>query len=190
MVKNRPPDEKAFFRMLAQDMTGSGPDYGTLIVLKGHLVLEQVIRAKLEATLQDPMQFRRANLRFYQMLCLARAVFGDLGHLSARKKANDDFKRLWDIEEDWNELRNRIAHRIEPTDTVVILSRIMGDPNWSHDLEHEETQYRLSVVISWLCGALSRLKPQERKRASGRKANRRYDARSTPNQRCTYWSEA
>ena len=135
----------------------SGEDErGLLVVLKGHLVFEEVLRAKLEATLQDPMQFRRANLGFYQVVCLAHAVFGDL----YSKKTGDDM-RVWDMLEAWNKLRNELAHRVEP-DTVEILGRlIFGDPNWSHGLEHLETQIRLHNVVGWLCGVLSELQPKK-----------------------------
>src|SRR4051812_18664340 len=85
---------------------------GTLLVLKGHLVIEKLIRAKLESAVQDPAQIKRANLNFYNVLCVARAVFGDVLDSSHGEPTS-----LWDVVESWNTLRNRLAHRIEQTDT-------------------------------------------------------------------------
>jgi hypothetical protein len=126
---------------------------GTLLVLKGHLVLEQLIRAKLDAALQDPAQLRKSYLTFFNLLCVARAVFGDV-----TDDSHGESKSMWDVVEAWNTLRNKLAHRIEPTDTKQLLGRIVyWMPDWKHELETEDAQNALSAVIGMLIARLGEL---------------------------------
>jgi hypothetical protein len=142
-------------RMAMQKIENRTED-GTLIVLKGHLVLEELIRAKLEAAVQDPVALRKANLSFFKLLCLARAIYGEISD-----GAVEDPQNLWDVVEAWNALRNRLAHRIEPTDLNPVLSRIFFwvPQDWTHGLEDEETQRGLTFVIGMLIGGIGRLEP-------------------------------
>jgi hypothetical protein len=156
MVEDISADSAAYVQIKAalQKIENRAED-GTLLVLKGHLVLEELIRAKLEAAVQEPNQLRRANLNFFNVLGVARAVFGDVQDAS-----HGEPRSLWDVVEAWNTLRNRLAHRIEPTDTVQILRRIIyWVPDWSRDLEHEDTQNCLSIVIGMLIAGLGSLEP-------------------------------
>jgi hypothetical protein len=121
MVDDISPDANAFVQIkLAMHKMENRVEDGTLIVLKGHLVLEELLRAKLERGLKDPTQLRKSNLSFYQVLCLARGLFGDI----CAPGDSENPRSVWDIVEAWNTLRNRLAHRIAPTDTVQILGRI------------------------------------------------------------------
>jgi hypothetical protein len=46
----------------------------TLVVLKGHLLLEESVNRLLAALLSEPEAIEGANLRFYQKLCLIQAL--------------------------------------------------------------------------------------------------------------------
>src|SRR5438477_12372158 len=47
----------------------------TLVVLKGHLLLEETVNRLLAALLREPEAIEGANLRFHQKLCVIRALF-------------------------------------------------------------------------------------------------------------------
>jgi hypothetical protein len=129
---------------------------GTLIVLKGHLVLEELLRMKVEAAVRQPEHLARANLSFFQVLCIARALFGN--DVRSQIGAGGHIKSAWDVIEAWNQLRNRLAHKLEPMDMLPIIRRILYvTPDWPHPLEHEETQNGLTMTIGMLIGALGRL---------------------------------
>jgi hypothetical protein len=160
MAKDIPADEAAYVQIqTALHKIENRAEDGTLLVLKGHLVIEKLIRAKLEAAVRDPAQIKRANLNFYNVLCVSRAVFGDV-----LDNSHGDPKSLWDVVEAWNTLRNRLAHRIEQTDTVQLLGRIIyWVPDWKRDLEHEDTQNCLSMVLGMLLASLDKLESPKNK---------------------------
>jgi hypothetical protein len=108
MVDDIRADQAAYIQIrMAMHKIENRTEDGTLIVLKGHLVLEELIRAKVEAAVQDPAALRKANLTFYNVLCVARAIYGPLPD-GTRENPHD----LWDVVEAWNTLRNRLACRI------------------------------------------------------------------------------
>jgi hypothetical protein len=141
---------------LAMMNTKNRMEDGTLIVLKGHLVLEELLRTKVCAAVQNPRFLTRANLSFFQLLCIARSIFPD--DARTRLPQDDHGTDLWDVIEAWNQLRNQLAHRLEPTNTLDIIRKILFfSPDCPHPLEHEETQAGLSLTIGMLIGALGRL---------------------------------
>jgi hypothetical protein len=95
---------------------------GTLIVLKGHLVLEELMRMKVDAVVKNPEFLARANLSFFQLLYIARALFPDDARTQLSR--GDRAVNLWEIIEAWNQLRNQLAHRLEPTNTLIRSSRL------------------------------------------------------------------
>lgn len=59
---------------------------------------------------------------------------------------------------EWDTLRNKLAHRIEPTDTKQLLGRIVyWVPDRKRELETEDAQNALSVVIGMLIARLGEL---------------------------------
>jgi hypothetical protein len=75
----------------------------TLIILKGHLLVEEQIDAFLDALLEHPASFRKANPHLHLRICLLRALLPG--------GAKD---QLLDAVELLNTLRNRMAHHLEP----------------------------------------------------------------------------
>jgi len=94
---------------------------GTLLVLKGHLLIEEILYNEVSARLAHPEFLDKANLRFYQLLHLARAIF-ELP--TADEKRNKRIDIMWDGIEALNTLRNRLSHRLEPTDIENLLVRM------------------------------------------------------------------
>ncbi|MGX1170326.1 hypothetical protein AB7M16_006592 [Bradyrhizobium sp. USDA 372] len=157
MIDDIRADQAAYIQIrMAMHKIENRTEDGTLIVLKGHLVLEELIRAKVEAAVHDPTALRKANLTFFNLLCVARALYGPLPD-----RAHENPHDLWDVVEAWNTLRNRLAHRIEPTDIAPFLARIFfwAPADWRHNLEDEETQSGLSIAIGMLIGGIGRLVP-------------------------------
>jgi hypothetical protein len=115
---------KAFVQIkMAMQKIDARVEDGTLIVLKGHLVMEELIRSKLDEYLPRPEYIRRADLSFFKMLCVARAVYpATVMQSKGKNGVNID---LWDIIEAWNALRNRLAHRLEPTDTQRYIRSVL-----------------------------------------------------------------
>src|ERR1700720_3595355 len=71
-----------------------------LVVLKGHLLLEESVTRLLASLLRQPEAIEGANLRFHQKLCLIEALFPvDPYMMEAAEKLNT--------------MRNRLAHHLD-----------------------------------------------------------------------------
>jgi hypothetical protein len=96
---------------------------GTLLVLKGHLLLEESLYKLVSAKFPNPEYLDRANLKYYQLLNLARA-------LTSTPRPNDVRDALeegmWDAMDALNTMRNRLAHNLEP-DLEPLLARMYMD---------------------------------------------------------------
>jgi hypothetical protein len=75
----------------------------TLVVLKGHLLIEEMLREFVSTHFPNPHQLDGARLTFHQYLCLAKSIDTD----PLREK-------LWITIEKLNMLRNKLAHSLEP----------------------------------------------------------------------------
>src|SRR5260370_24965515 len=71
-----------------------------LVVLKGHLLIEEQLQTYLRNASRHPKSVDDARLNFMQTAHLVRALGGLLGDPS-----------LWTLVIDMNKLRNRLAHR-------------------------------------------------------------------------------
>lgn len=117
----------------------------TLIVLKGHLLVEEAVNDLLSTLLKNPEALRQATLSFYQRLKLLQA----LGFVSDRELSSA---------EKLNNLRNRFAHTLEPQDTEVLIRRFLAD--WESDevaeyeWEQKSIQVRLKNCLSYLVASL------------------------------------
>lgn len=74
----------------------------TLIILKGHLLIEEQVRKIIEERVTKPKAIADAQLDCFQAICIAEALCAD--------ESNPD---LWNTLKRLNKLRNDIAHRIE-----------------------------------------------------------------------------
>jgi len=124
----------------------------TLVVLKGHLLLEAELNELIDVQLKDPNALKDARLNFYQKLCLVRAV-SPLGTLEGE---------IWEAARLLNTLRNKLAHNLDPKNldaTVVKLLAKIEDPDTSNAKWAEETlDHRLKRCLAALCGYFSGLK--------------------------------
>jgi hypothetical protein len=86
-----------------------------LIILKGHLLIEEQLNTLVENLARDPKSIRKARLRFGQ---LARVAQG----LTYEKNTT----WLWSAIDELNTLRNRLAHRTEPGDIKDLATKLIA----------------------------------------------------------------
>jgi hypothetical protein len=91
---------KRFVRHLPE---GEAAD-STLVVLKGHLLIEALLRQVIDQNLVKPKALEPAQLEFHQILCIAEAMYAEAMP-----------KWLWLALRKLNSIRNYLAHRLEHT---------------------------------------------------------------------------
>lgn len=82
----------------------------TLILLKGHLLIEELLRGYIDRKLPNPAAFKHDQFLFAKVLMLCRS----LTHPKEKSWAFDAARKL-------NEVRNEIAHELESPDLQVRL---------------------------------------------------------------------
>ena len=75
----------------------------TLLLLKGHLLIEELLRRLVDGALAKPAALKDAKLETYDWICLAEALF----HGKAPNW-------LWGALRKLNHIRNKLAHNLEP----------------------------------------------------------------------------
>lgn len=94
-----PKQIEAFRRFFAK--LPHGADF-TLVILRGHLLLEEQVRAVVDERLVTPQSLLDARLQCHQVICLAEA-------LCTKEVAPE----IWIAAKKLNKLRNNIAHKLE-----------------------------------------------------------------------------
>ncbi len=118
------------------------PDPEMMIVLRGHLLLEEELRALLDTKFPRSEFLENARLTTHQAICLAEAFF--------RPQAEP---WLWDVLHKVNKLRNDISHKLQPKDVAKRMREISDAvkaeiyPTTGFGTDHPLVQFYLSVVI-------------------------------------------
>jgi hypothetical protein len=121
----------------------------TLIVLKGHLLMEEAVNRMLAGFLIKPEAIEGANLRFHQKLCLLRAL--------APVGPEGTAFRLFDAAEKLNTLRNRLAHHInhpQIEERAKDFLSLLEDPEGEAEFELEPLARRLRRAIVFACASI------------------------------------
>lgn len=112
----------------------------TLMILKGHLLIEEQIALLIENRIPKPHALKEARLTALQKICLAEALVEEIS-LDCNDKCNDQW--LWPAIKKLNELRNDIAHHLSKSgideriaDFVSRVPDKMESGNFCHDFEH------------------------------------------------------
>jgi len=126
------------FRRIAdrvQEHINSLPDTTDiiLIILKGHLLIEEEMNRMIEIVFQKPQHILKKNFSFYKKLCVLRAKNTQTGNC----------RGLWDIIETINNIRNNIAHHLSPRDLSSKLGQLF------RKIENSNSEYRSYVDPSW-----------------------------------------
>jgi hypothetical protein len=108
-VEVTPPEESRLLRLLPK-----GRDL-TLIILKGHLLVEEQLSSFLVNCAFRPDALEDARLTFVQKLRVVRAFY------PLRQTADE-----WRIAEDLNKLRNKISHHAEVLDLNSLVDRLVA----------------------------------------------------------------
>ena len=84
----------------------------SLIILKGHLLIEELLFALVSSAAKDPAAIKSANLSYYGLASVAKALFYE-----------SRVGPVWDAMFELNKLRNTLAHNLEPPDLNEKLKR-------------------------------------------------------------------
>jgi len=123
----------------------------TLIVLKGHLLIEEMINRFITSLLANPDALAAGRLTFHQRVRLLQAL---LPRSSAVDKTFHAVEKL-------NTLRNRFAHDLEPAQVEcqieAFVRQILSFRPPLDDPEIPDTEYQREPVASRLKHAISYL---------------------------------
>jgi hypothetical protein len=125
-------------------------DDTTLIVLKGHLLIEEQLISILESTLKYPSALDEMRLTFAQRLSLVKAL-----------KHRHENSWVWEAIGKLNSIRNDLAHKLELPKLnekiedffTFIKSSVPIDLGLNN--ENEATESRLRSALAFLHGVLS-----------------------------------
>jgi hypothetical protein len=131
-------------------------DYA-LVVLKGHLLLEESVDHLLAALLRKPEAIESANLRFRQKLCLIRALAPEGAKSLENPERQGWIFRMLDAAEKLNTMRNRLAHHLDypqieaQARDFLSLCEEPEDPEEPDDQETVPLIRRLRRAIVFVC---------------------------------------
>lgn len=123
----------------------SQSDDPILVILRGHLLIETRLRDILVRVSRSPDELQDARLSFYQLLAVVRAIIG----------REDD--AVWPFIKRLNEVRNRVAHHLEPGDLDEIIGSLV-ERLWARGVGPAMRLARLRVALHYACGYLDALK--------------------------------
>ena len=123
------------------------PDDVVSIVLRGHLVIEELLFTAIAAYCMDVEQLRRAKLRFPQMIAVLRAI----------QKLDALPEKIWHAIDDLNALRNSLAHSLEPKELTAKINRFLSRLELPEELTSQATGERgqLRQGLHYLIGSMS-----------------------------------
>ena len=114
-----------------------------LIVLKGHLAIEEQLILLIERKLSYPDALDKARLTFFQQVCLAKAMY--------YKPEN---MWIWTSLEKLNQVRNHLSHTLEASRLETKATEFTGSiKGFSEPDSTIEEQMRHALVF--MCGSLT-----------------------------------
>jgi hypothetical protein len=142
MVEKQTTDRQvaAFGRFLK--LLPHGKDL-TLVILKGHLLIEEQVRQIIDERVKKPDALHSADLTCYQAICIAEALCPENAY-------------IWTPVKKLNRIRNDLAHKVEPAGLGDRIDDFVGSVPW---LDHptEDPQKRFELKIWALFEAVSSL---------------------------------
>ncbi|MBI1423112.1 MAG: hypothetical protein GC149_06575 [Gammaproteobacteria bacterium] len=114
----------------------------TLLILRGHLLVEELLDEILETWLKNPNVLIDARLTFYQKMKLAQGI-----------TSKQDDKFTWKPIELLNQLRNKISHKLSPHDLEIRIEeflRIMYPDEYDDipsDLYSKSKAMRKAIIL-------------------------------------------
>jgi len=115
----------------------------TLVILKGHLLIEEQVRQIIDKRVKKPDALRDANFDCYQAICLAESFFSE----------KEEY--IWKAFKKLNRIRNELAHKTEPVGVDDRIDDFVNSVSWGSYVE--DRQDRIEVAIMKLFVAVSDL---------------------------------
>ena len=115
-IDEMPKEERESTDYFLRHMPDTDSDLA-LIVLKGHLLLEQRTREFISERMLSPNALDDARLTSHQLICLAEAL----------TLPNEQPKRMWSALRKLNALRNQLAHNLAPNRIEERVQEIVND---------------------------------------------------------------
>lgn len=148
-------DQKSqrFTRQIVTLFGGDGDDV-VLLVLKGHLLVEERLNEILASYVTQPLVLQRGNLRYHQLAIFCEALF----HSADRAWA-------WESVHHLNKLRNDLAHKLESEKRVKLIENFLKpleEARKMFGIEPEEEKglaERLGSALAFLLGVLENYPP-------------------------------
>lgn len=144
LSKVRPSDDPFKVRFDAHFPRTEEP---LVVVLKGHLLAEEMLYALVERCVRDVEGVRAARLSFAQILSLAKAV----------SPYPTDFW-IWSSLTDLNLIRNRLAHGLDAKDTEQRIERLwrsIANRRRKSDPSSKENDDSLAAQLAFLMGYMA-----------------------------------
>jgi hypothetical protein len=115
-------------------------DDPTLLILRTHLLVEERLRDILARISRSPDELHAARLSFHQVFCLCRAVVG----------RHDE--PAWDFVARLNEVRNKMAHHLDPGDFDELLGSVVAklQADYPEQLKTPVDRFRMAAIYA--CG--------------------------------------
>ncbi len=123
-----------------------------LVILRAHLLVEERLRDILAQISRAPEEVKAARLSFHQALCLCRAVI-----------ARQD-EPAWDFLVRLNEVRNRIAHHLDPGDLDQLLGSVVTKLRSDYPDRLDTPLDRFRMAVLYTCGYLDAVRGSTRLR--------------------------
>jgi hypothetical protein len=116
------------------------------VILKGHLLVEELLVAHVNRKLRKPEEIR--SFKFYHFLCLAKAFESDVNN-----------QWVWAAVEKLNSIRNKLAHNLEPKGFESLLKEFIELVESNDPVKPDESLIRdfgrLKIAIMSLHRVLS-----------------------------------
>jgi hypothetical protein len=122
----------------------------TLIVLKGHLLIEEQLVSLIARNVKDPTALR--GFHFFHRLCLTKAMY-----------YNNENAWVWTSIEKLNKARNHLAHEAEARALKVKANDFIVSVDRSAHVGKTETiEEGMRGALIFVCGVLERLQKKKR----------------------------
>lgn len=119
----------------------------TMIILKGHLLVEQEMNDILDDNLTESKALLDARMTFSHRLAVIKSIYGSFNR---SKFPYTQIKKL-------NALRNQLVHNIEPKDlekNIVAFVQEIEDRESKVKFSKMKLENRLKRSIAYLCGLI------------------------------------
>lgn len=115
------------------------------LILKSHLLVEEALFAAVQKKLPHPLYLQKANLRFPQLVSIAKGLL-----------YVDEDEPFWSAISMLNTIRNRLAHRLDPSVSAEEMEKIAFSMSVPPDcsLDHPEAQKIINFGLGTILGFL------------------------------------